>query len=135
MCDRAGVPLRVPGGSTDPAGAGTRRVRRPAGDGAAAAGQGPDDDQWWIRGYLAREGLPTDPLLPPSLRLAKEIENLPEQVRHLTTEAEVRAAVRELNARIAEHLRAPSGPAVPVRPVNPDRVVAQWRAARQAAGD
>lgn len=87
----------------------------------------PDDALWWIRGYVQREGLSTDALLPPSLRLAKEIDNLPERVRHLTTEAEVREAVRVLNLRIAEHLRAPSGPSVPVRPANPDRIVAQWR--------
>ena len=94
----------------------------------------PDDDLWWVRGYVRREGLATDPLLPPSLRLAKEIERLPDTVRHLTTEAEVRAAVRDLNQRIAAHLRAPSGPAVPVRPVDPDRVVARWRAATDRAG-
>jgi hypothetical protein len=95
----------------------------------------PDDDLWWIRGYVRREGLSTDALLPPSLRLAKEIERLPETVRHLTTEAEVRAAARDLNQRIAAHLRAPTGPSVPVRPVDPDRVVAQWRAAAEPAGD
>lgn len=89
----------------------------------------PDDDLWWLRGYLQREGLPTDPMLPPSLRLAKDIEALPDTVRDLATEAEVREAVRELNHRIAAHLRSPSGPPVPIRPVNADRVVAQWRIA------
>lgn len=90
----------------------------------------PDDENWWLKGYVAREGLPTDPMLPPSLRLAKEIERLPATVRDLATEDAVRAAVRDLNRRIAEHLRAPAGPPVPVRPVSADRTVAQWRAAR-----
>lgn len=87
-------------------------------------------------------------MLPPSLQLAKQIERLPEAVRELATEAEVRESVRDLNRRIAEHLRAPSGrqrgeapakpsdqaageqlhgPQVPVRPVSADRAVARWR--------
>lgn len=90
----------------------------------------PDDENWWLKGYLAREGLPTDPMLPTSLRLAKEIERLPDTVRELATEAEVRESVRDLNRRIAEHLRSPAGPPVPVRPVNADRAVARWRADR-----
>ncbi|MGH3679555.1 MAG: DUF1992 domain-containing protein, partial [Natronosporangium sp.] len=78
----------------------------------------PDDELWWLKGYVAREGLPTEPMLPPSLRLAKEIERLPETVRELATEAAVRETVRDLNRRIVEHLRTPHGPPVPVRPVN-----------------
>lgn len=93
----------------------------------------PDDENWWLKGYLAREGLSTDPMLPTSLQLAKKLERLPEALQELTTEAEVRATVRELNHRIAAHLREPSGPPVPVRPVNLDRAVAQWRAGRAAS--
>lgn len=88
---------------------------------------GPDDELWWIKGYLRREGLSTEDLLPTPLRLRKEIERLPETVDELSSEQSVREAVRRLNRRIAEHLRAPSGPPVPVRPVDADAVVAGWR--------
>jgi len=87
-----------------------------------------DDDLWWVRGYLHREGLPSHAMLPPSLQLAKEIELLPETVRALPTEQAVREAAEQLNRRIAEHLRVPSGPPVPVRPVDAEALVAQWRA-------
>src|SRR6266508_1009114 len=49
-----------------------------------------DGEDWWLRGYLAREEVPTDALLPASLQLRKEIELLPVTVRDLGTEEEVR---------------------------------------------
>lgn len=94
-----------------------------------------DDELWWVKQYISREGLSTEALLPTSLRLAKEIDRLPETVRKLPSEQAVREAVGELNRRIVEHLRAPSGPQVPIRPVDPDQVVEQWREARGLAVD
>lgn len=95
----------------------------------------PDDDLWWVRQYVAREGLSTDALLPTSLRLAREIERLPETVGRLSSESEVREAVRDLNGRVAEYLRAPAGPHVPVRPVDLERTLDQWRALRNRPAD
>jgi hypothetical protein len=92
----------------------------------------PYDEMWWVRNYLRREGLSTEDLLPTPLRLRKEISRLPETVRALSTEREVRDAVSDLNRRIAAHVRAPSGPQVHVGPVNADDVVRRWRAERQA---
>jgi hypothetical protein len=51
-------------------------------------------------------------------------------VRDLASEDEVRAVVAGINVRVLDWLRSPSGPPVPVRPVNADAVVEQWRAAR-----
>jgi hypothetical protein len=93
------------------------------------AGQ-PDDDLWWVRGYLKREGLSAEPLLPTSLRLAREIERLPDTVADLPSEQMVRERVLDLNRRIAEYLRAPSGPHVRLRLVDPDDMAERWRAAR-----
>lgn len=93
---------------------------------------GPDDELWWLKGYLQREGLSTDALLPTSLQLRRAIEQLPETVRGMYAEETVREAVAALNRRIVEHLRAPSGPHVPVAPVDADAVVATWRAEREA---
>jgi len=92
----------------------------------------PDDHLWWLRGYLEREGISAEVLLPTSLRLAREIERLPEVVADLPSEQMVRERVRDLNRRIAEYLRAPSGPFVRLRPVDPAEMAAHWRAARRA---
>jgi Domain of unknown function (DUF1992) len=91
---------------------------------------GPDDENWWIKSWVRREGVPSEALLPTPLQLRKEAERIPEAVRDLPTEEAVRAAVSELNRRIAQWLRAPEGPAVPVRPVDADAVVQGWRASR-----
>ena len=96
---------------------------------------GPDDEDWWVKGYLRREGLSSEPLLPTPLQLRREIERLPETLSGLPDEQAVRGVVRELNRRIAEWVRAPVGPAVPVGPVDVDAVVARWHADRTALRD
>jgi hypothetical protein len=93
---------------------------------------GPDDENWWVRGYLRREGLSAEPLLPTPLQLRREVERLPGTVVDLRDEQAVREAVRALNRRIAEWLRAPVGPAVPIGLVNADATVARWRVDRAA---
>ncbi|MEU1997493.1 DUF1992 domain-containing protein [Nocardia gamkensis] len=85
------------------------------------------DEDWWLRGYLRREGVGSEALLPPSLLLRRDIEHLPEDVRDATSERQVRAAVSELNKRIVDWLRMPEGPFVPIAPVNADDIVRQWR--------
>ncbi|TDD38771.1 DnaJ family domain-containing protein [Saccharopolyspora elongata] len=90
----------------------------------------PLDDLWWVKDYIRREGLSGDALLPTPLQLRKEAERLPEAVRDLTTEQAVRDVAADLNRRIVEHLRAPTGPQVAIGPVNVDEVVASWRVGR-----
>lgn len=90
----------------------------------------PYDEMWWIKGFLKRESLPTDLLLPTPLQLRKKIEQILDEVRDLPSEESVRALVGELNAQIVEWLRNPVGPRVTVRPVDVDAVVRQWRAER-----
>jgi hypothetical protein len=102
------------------------------GTGKPLPGRGePDDELWWVKSYIRREGLSTEPLLPTSLQLARQIERLPETVRKLPSEYAVREAVSELNRRVVEYLRAPTPPHVPVGPVDPDAVVEQWRSGRR----
>jgi Domain of unknown function (DUF1992) len=86
-----------------------------------------DDDLWWLKGYLRREGLSMEAMLPTPLRLARQVERIHETVRKLPSEQSVRAAVAELNQEIADYLRAPSEPHVPIRPVDAESVVEQWR--------
>jgi len=101
------------------------------GQGRPIPGAGePDDELWWVKGLIKRQGLDTSALLPTSLRLRKEVEDLPATVRGLRTEAAVRAAVADLNGRIAAWIRTPSGPQVVLRPVDTEEVVAGRRAAR-----
>lgn len=92
----------------------------------------PYDEMWWIKGFLERESLPTDLLLPTPLLLRKKIEQIPDEVRDLPSEESVRALVGDLNAQITQWLRNPIGPRVAVRPVDVDAVVRQWRAERPA---
>lgn len=96
---------------------------------------GPDDENWWLKGYLRREGLSIEPLLPTPLQLRREIERLPDTVAGLPDEQSVRSLVRELNRRIAEWLRAPVGPTVPVAPVDVETVVARWHTDSAALRD
>ncbi|MDQ4119359.1 MAG: DUF1992 domain-containing protein [Actinomycetota bacterium] len=93
---------------------------------------GPIDEDWWVRGYLRREGLSTDALLPTSLQLRKQIDKLPETLRPLRDERWVRDHVSELNRQVVEYMRHPSGPRVPIRKLDPDEIVAAWRADRRA---
>ncbi|MEV4126968.1 DUF1992 domain-containing protein [Nocardia sp. NPDC049707] len=91
-----------------------------------------DDENWWLTSYLRREGVRGDGLLPPSLVLRRDIEELPETVRDMTSEREVRKTISELNERIVDWLRMPHGPYVPVGPVNTEAIVIQWHADRAA---
>ncbi|WP_216209213.1 DnaJ family domain-containing protein [Amycolatopsis aidingensis] len=90
----------------------------------------PLEENWWLKGYLRQEGLSAEPLLPESLRLRKELDRLPETVRTLRTEREVREAVAELNRQIAACIRAGTGPRVRLAPADVDAVLQQWRAGR-----
>lgn len=104
------------------------------GKGKPLPGRGtPDDEHWWLRGYLRREGLSMEAMLPASLRLARRLERLPETVGGLGSEQAVRDAVADLNQEIEDYLRAPSAPHVPLRPADPDAVVARWRGLRAAS--
>lgn len=85
------------------------------------------DENWWLKAYLRREGVGAEGVLPPSLVLRRDVERLPDTVRELPSEQQVREMVSELNRRIVEWLRMPHGPAVPVAPVNADEIVEQWR--------
>jgi Domain of unknown function (DUF1992) len=93
----------------------------------------PDDPMWWIKGFVQREGVPGEAMLPPSLAMRREIEKLPETLGRLRSEKAVRDHVEDLNHRIRRWIQIPIGPQVPLRPVDVDEVVEAWRAARSPA--
>jgi DnaJ-like protein len=90
------------------------------------------DENWWLHGYLERENVPVETMLPEPLKLRREIHHLPETVHPLTTEEQVRDVVSELNQRIVTYLRVGGGPRVPVAPVDAGEVVARWRDGRSS---
>jgi hypothetical protein len=87
----------------------------------------------WLRNYLAREGVTAEELLPTPLKLRKERERLAETVSGLRTEQEVRDVVRDLNRRIMEWRRIPTGPSIFLSLVGEETMVSQWRQAQSAA--
>jgi hypothetical protein len=87
----------------------------------------------WLRNYLAREGVTAEELLPAPLKLRKERERLAETVPGLRTEAEVREVVRDLNRRIMEWRRIPTGPSIFLSLVGEEAMVSRWREAQAAA--
>ncbi|NKY86610.1 DnaJ family domain-containing protein [Nocardia veterana] len=94
----------------------------------------PYDENWWLRNYLRREGIGGEALLPTSLVLRRDLERLPETLAELDSEAEVRAYVGDLNARIVEWIRMPHGPHVRIAPVRTDEAVERWRSTRRPRG-
>jgi hypothetical protein len=91
----------------------------------------PDDPLWWIKGFVKREKVPTEAMLPPSLAMRREVEKLPETLRPLRSEQAVRDHVEDLNHRIRRWIQIPVGPQVSLAPVDVDAVVAAWTEARR----
>jgi hypothetical protein len=89
----------------------------------------PHDELWWIKRKLRDEGLAW---LPPTIALRKEAEAALAAAARAGSEAEVRAIVAGLNAKIVEgNRKAASGPPLNLAPFDPERVVACWHAARE----
>jgi hypothetical protein len=89
----------------------------------------PHDELWWIKRKLRDEELAS---LPPTIALRKEAEEALTAAARAGGEAEVRAIVAAINAKIADgNRKAASGPPLNLAPSDPERVVARWRAARQ----
>jgi Domain of unknown function (DUF1992) len=91
---------------------------------------GPDDELWWVRNYVRREGLSGEEFLPESLLLRRQRERIDDAVAHLRTEQAVRDHVEDLNRQIKRARLVSSGPPVVVRLADVDEVVARWRAAQ-----
>ena len=86
----------------------------------------PHDEYWWVRKLLERENLS---LTPAGLEIKREVEKARESVARADTEEAVRRIVADLNGKIAAaNAKARSGPPSDVAPVDPDEVVARWRA-------
>jgi len=90
--------------------------------------EAPYDENWWIKRKMQREGVS---VLPPTLALRKEAEDVAEAVSGARTEAEVRRMLTEVNEKIRTAVRRPPpGPMLNLKPFDIDAVVDEWRAAR-----
>jgi hypothetical protein len=88
------------------------------------------DENWWVKGLIERENL--EPVLPTTLSLRKESEQLMDRVAEERTEEAVREVVEDLNARIIDSRRRQvDGPNIWLKTFNVDRVVERWRARRE----
>ena len=87
------------------------------------------DEDWWIRDLARREGLPGG--VPPTLRLRREVEDLPERLRTVRFEDRVRGIVEDLNRRIEQARRGMlEGPATILPVLDVDAVLERWRSDR-----
>jgi hypothetical protein len=92
---------------------------------------GPEDEMWWVKSLLKREGVS---FLPDTLKLRKDVEEAREQIASAPNEAEVRDIVGAINIRIREtNRRATSGPPSSQMPLDIDTVLAKWREQRGAS--
>ncbi|WP_219470513.1 J-domain-containing protein [Nonomuraea rhizosphaerae] len=85
-----------------------------------------DDEMWWVKRKVEKEGLSMP--LPPTLALRKDAEAALKEAAGARTEAEVRRIVEEINARIRRAIRTGlQGPPLNLMPFDVERVAAEWR--------
>ena len=87
------------------------------------------DENWWVKGLMERENL--KPVLPTTLSLRKESEELMDTVAQERREDHVREIVADLNARILDSRRRQvDGPPIFLRTFDVEEVVRRWRELR-----
>ena len=90
---------------------------------------GPHDPNWWVKGLIEREKISAP--LPPGLALRREVEQLPAALAEVRDEADARAVVEDLNARILDlRRRPPDGVPLFVPTVDVDAALERWRGSR-----
>lgn len=88
------------------------------------------DPEWWVKQLVERERIA---VLPPSLQLRKDDAALDALLDGLASEAEVRSAVEDFNARVIHARYTPTdGPPLITMPRDVDETVAAWRERRAA---
>ncbi|MFF8446094.1 DUF1992 domain-containing protein [Streptomyces leeuwenhoekii] len=86
------------------------------------------DELWWVKRKLAREGVS---VLPPTLALRKEAEEVLEAAVKAPSEAAVRKMIADINAKIREVMfKPPPGPPLGLKPYDVEDVVRRWREGR-----
>jgi hypothetical protein len=89
------------------------------------------DENWWLTQYLNREEGSSSGFLPQSLLLRREAQDLPDRAARTASEVKVRDLVADLNRRISDEIRMPTGgPPLAMRLLDADEIVARWRSDR-----
>jgi hypothetical protein len=100
-----------------------------AGKPLSDAGQEYDED-WWVKDWLRREG-GTSAMLPPTLRLRRDVEELAVLVDRRSSEQAVRELVADLNEQIRKaRVGLLNGPPLLLPPFDAEAVVRGWRQRR-----
>jgi hypothetical protein len=100
-----------------------------AGKPLPGAGQEYEED-WWVRQWLAREGEAAG-VLPPTLALRREAQDLEQLVDRRSSEAAVRELVAALNEQIRKaRVGLLDGPPTLLPPFDVEDVVAGWKRRR-----
>ena len=88
--------------------------------------EGGYDPDWWVKKLVQRERVS---VLPPALELLRKVESEMKKIWALRSESDVRARTLSLNAEIARsNARSAEGPPTRMGLLDPDAIVAQWRA-------
>ncbi|MEV7627488.1 DUF1992 domain-containing protein [Actinoplanes sp. NPDC089786] len=106
-----------------------------AGAGKPLRGAGGEyDEDWWVKDWAQREGAGAG-VLPPSLALRREREELDATIDRKPSEQAVREYVAALNEQIRKaRVGLLDGPPTLLPPVDADQVVARWRERRGLTG-
>jgi hypothetical protein len=88
------------------------------------------DEDWWVKDWLRREGGAAG-VLPPTLQLRREAEDLAKLADRRTSEGAVRELVAALNAQIRKaRAGLMDGPPVLLPPIDVEDVLRGWRERR-----
>ena len=83
-------------------------------------------EDWWVQDWLRREG-ETSGVLPPTLAVRREREDVQAYVARLRTEQQVRDHVARLNEQIRKaRVGLLEGPPTLLPPLNADDIVREW---------
>jgi hypothetical protein len=92
----------------------------------------PYDELWWLRKKLREEQFSIE---PPVIELRRQFDTFRARIAAARSEAEVRRLVAAINEQIVYvNSHTTSGPATELAPLDPERVVEQWRSAKTTAG-
>ncbi len=101
------------------------------GSGQPLSGFGSDyDEDWWVKDWVRREAVTG--VLPPTLALRREIEDLPATLTKLTDENSVRRVIASVNEKIGKaHRGLLDGPPVAPPFLDEEALTSAWRSRRQ----
>ncbi|WP_243059568.1 DUF1992 domain-containing protein [Nocardioides sp. SR21] len=83
------------------------------------------DPDWWVKKLVDREQIA---ILPPSLALRRENDELDDVLDTMTVESEVREHIEDFNERVIQaRYSLPQGPPLTTMPRDVEATVAAWR--------